>query len=128
MTTATLMGQMVKTGRTGKKPQVLAVIWSGTAEVLSFGSARVPAALVRTDRGDMAIARLAGCDQERDAWWDARCLSSREYETAAGDLIGDADPAIAALIDDFLASKTDRHEESRRSLHSRITQGTYAIA
>jgi hypothetical protein len=126
--TTSLIGQQIKTGRTGPKPEAHEVMWIGTAEINCFESARVPAALVRTDRGAIAVVRLAGCDLEQDAWWDARCLSSREWETESGDLVGDVDPGIAGQIDAFLASATGRHDQARKDLHSRIMLGTYRIA
>jgi len=128
MTTANLIGQKVKTGRSSHKPTIGAVLWTGTAEIQCVDLARVPAALVATTRGTMAIVQLAGHDLERGAWWDARCLSSREWETDSGDLVGDVDLAIATQIDAFFATTTARHEQSRRDLHKRVELGTYAIA
>ena len=119
----------IKTGMTGKKPRVARVIWEGTAEVTTYDLARVPARWVATDRDErMAIVRLAGDNFEHDVWWDARCVPCREWEDTDGNLIRDTQPSLAAEIDAFFETATQRHLNARRELNARLAAGKYALA
>lgn len=130
MTDATpTAAETIKMGRPGKVRRVAKTTWSGTAEVSLYHTERVPACLVVADNGEtMALVRLAGNDFDRDRWWDACCVSSREWEDHDGQSIADVDPDRAAEIDTILATATSRHEQSRRELHDRVQQGLYSIA
>ena len=121
------MGQLVKTGTTGTQPEIKAIHWQGTAEVNVFYTARVPAAYADTTRGPMAIVKLTGTDIEGPRWWDARCVSSREWEDDEGNLIDDTRPELAKEIDAILATATEKHEQSRRDLHQRVMRKTFVL-
>jgi len=106
-----MIGSAIKTGQTGRRPRIGAVVWQGTAEITLYGFERVPAALIVTEASE-TVAVL----QYRSEWWDARCIPSREWEDANGDLLGDGD--IGQAIDAHLASATAVHEQSARALNA----------
>lgn len=121
-------GEKIKTGKRGIKPMVQSVLWVGTAEAIVDDLHRLPAALVATNKGEMAVIQLAGCCLEQWQWWDARLFSSREWENADGELVGDAAPEIAVKIDRFLATYDRIHDYHGRELIARVSNGKYGVA
>src|SRR3990167_2229447 len=117
----------IKTGKTGRQPTATRTIWTGSAAVLVYGEDRVPAALVETDCGVMAVVQLAGngYPANTNRWWDARCVPSREWEDANGELLSGG---IAQQIDEFLGRAAASHERTSRDLNLRVSRGEYAVA
>lgn len=127
MATATSdwVGRGIKIGQSGNRPKITAVLWRGTAEVSVWGCQRVPAAWVDTTWGRMAVVELAGCPATGPELWDARIPTSREWETAGGELIAEEAPGLSATIDAYLAGAEARHEQACRVLNDRCARGTY---
>ncbi len=124
-----MVGEAIKMGRTGIVPRIASVVWQGTAEVNMYHNQRTPAALVVTECGaDLAVVRLRGNDLEANRWWDARVVSSREWETTDGDLVGDVRPDVARRIDTFLATANRKHDYALADLRWRVQHGSYLLS
>lgn len=87
----------IHTGNTGKALRGV-VVWAGTAEDIGeMAQGMVPALLVATTKGEVAVTLWTRHPSHPPLWTVVRPV--REWETADGDLVGDVDPAMGARID-----------------------------
>ena len=88
----------IHTGNTGRRT-LGTVVWVGTAEDIGeLARGRVPAAIIETSKGDVAVTLLA-VPPYADRWTVTR--PSREWENDNGELVSGA---IASRIDRALAN------------------------
>ena len=118
----------IKTGTTSRRPHVTKVLWIGTAEVLAENLVRVPAALVDTGRGPMAVVQFGGARFTHWEWWDARLLPCREWQDSDGNEVAAVAPEVAAAIDAFLATTTRTHEDRGKQLLDRARRKQFGFA
>lgn len=124
-----IVGESIRTGRTGERPVIARVLWQGTADCQGYGrDHRIPAALVETGRRvEMAVVFVGGFvdrDDRGPEWMDARLRWTREWEDHAGDLV---DGAVANAIDMALRHGWKALEAERQALDNLIADGKFAI-